>query len=122
MLVQVGYGKERLFSYQPPTTNPVFFKNKFHNNHYCNNLCNLCYFCCSKIYFFITVELPYSQHNNTISFISQVLIGPYLINSVHHPPPCPNFLLGLGRVSIFRGSFWEREGDLFQRWRGAVFT
>ena len=89
MLVQVGYGKERLLSYQPPTTNPVFPKRKFHNSHYCNNLCNLCYYCCSKIYLFMTVELSYNQHNNTVSLISQVLIGPYLIHSVHPRPPHP---------------------------------
>ena len=109
MLVQVVYGKGRLFSYQPSTTNPVFPKNNFHNSHYCNNLSNLCYFCCSKMCFFMTVELPYNQHNNTISLISQVLIGPYLTYSVH-----PHLLLGLGRVSIFLGGCWERGGDLFQ--------
>ena len=32
-----------------------------------------------KNVFFMTVELPYSQHNNLISLISQVLIGLYLI-------------------------------------------
>ena len=75
------------------------------------------------MYFFMTVEIPYSQHNNLISLISQVLIGPYLIYSVH---PLPHFLLGcwlsyeilnkggLDRVSIFRGGCWERSGDLFQ--------
>ena len=49
------------------------------------NLCNLCYFCCSKMYFFMTVELPYSQHNNLMSFISQVLIDS-LCASLPLPP------------------------------------
>ena len=40
----------------------------------------------------MTVELSYNQRNNTISLISQVLIGPYLIHSVHHPPPFPPVL------------------------------
>ena len=33
MWVQVGYDKKRLVSYQPPTANPVFPKNKFRNSH-----------------------------------------------------------------------------------------
>ena len=34
----------------------------------------------------MTAELPHRQHNNLISLISQVLISPYLIYSVHPPP------------------------------------
>ena len=129
MSVQIGYGKERLFSYQLHTTNPVFPKNKFHNSTYCNNLCNLCYFCSSKMYFLMTVELPCNQLNNTISLISQVLIGPYLIHSVHPPPPPPpppctfcwdlagsQFLEGVAGkegVTFFRGGAFK--GGLVKR-------
>ena len=105
MLVQVVYGKGRLFSYQPSTTNPVFPKNNFHNSHYCNNLSNLCYFCCSKMCFFMTVELPYNQHNNTISLISQVLIGPYLTWPILAPPPSAGTWQSL---NFFRGLLGKR--------------
>ena len=45
-----------------------------------------------KVFFFMTVVLPYNQHNNMTSLIFQVVIDPYLIHSVH--PPSPALLAG----------------------------
>ena len=83
------------------------FINKF-NNEFLNNLCNLCYFSCSKTYFFLIVEffcdkyrLPCSQQNILISLISQALIGLYLIDTMH-----PHFLPereGLSQGYLFQG-------------------
>ena len=78
------------------------------NNKFLNNLCNLCYFCCSKTCFFLIVEffcdkyrLPCSQQNILISLISQALIGLYLIDTMR-----PLFLPereGLSQGYLFQG-------------------
>ena len=67
-----------------------------------------------KIKMLFRIFLWLTIHNNTISLVSQVLIGPYLIHSVH--PPSRHFFLGLVRVSIFWGGCWERGGNLFREW------
>ena len=60
----------------------------------------------------MTVELPYNQHNNMTSLISQVVIDPYLIHSVH--PPSPALSAGTWQGLNFLGGCSERGGDLFQ--------
>ena len=96
-----------------------------------NKLCNLCYFCCSKMYFFMTVELSQSQYNNLISFISQILIGLYLIHSVHPSPH--TFYWRVDRRTKFsktrdfaKSQFLEwvagkEEGDHFQELNSEIF-
>ena len=95
--------QKRMFSYQPPITNTVFSSNKFPNS---LNLLPVFFiileFFCQKY------RLPYSQCNILISLTSQVLIGPYLIHSVHAPP------LLSARGTVNPG------GDLFQGF--AAFT
>ena len=78
-----------------------------------------------KNVFFMTVKLPYNQHNNTISIISQVLVDTYLIHSVHTTPnPTYThththththtriFYWGLSESQLFVG-FAGKEGAVF---------
>ena len=102
-----------------------------------NNLCNWCYFCYSKMSFFMTKEffcqkwrLPYSQHNKLIPLIF-LIIGQYLIHSVRPLSFCwgEGWLSyqifkkgGLDSVSVFRRGCWERRGDLFPGKGGEQFV
>ena len=90
--------QKRMFSYQPPITNTVFSSNKFPNS---LNLLPVFFiileFFCQKY------RLPYSQCNILISLTSQVLIGPYLIHSVHAPPSFQLEGRLIQGVTFFRG-------------------